>query len=185
MGPGIESRWGRDSPHLSRPGPGAHTASRTMGIGCFPAVKSGRGVTLTLHPLLVPWSRQSRAISLLPLWAVGPVQSLSASTGEHFKKNGNYIRCETCRHFKKKKEEYLRDKINEHKANSKDHSITDIHHKFNPLNAELNPICCLLALLGAHHFLHVSRIRVNSLTLRLLIYIYIYIYGAPILDVSR
>jgi len=30
----------------------------------------------------------------------------------------------------------------------------------NPLNAELNPICYLLALLGAHHFLHVSRIRV-------------------------
>jgi len=56
---------------------------------------------------------------------------------------------------------------------------------FNPLNAELNPICYLLALL-AHHFLHVSRIRVKSLTLRLLMsYIYIYIYGAPILDVSR
>ena len=34
---------------------------------------------------------------------------------------------------------------------------------FNPLNAELNPICYLLALLGAHHFLHVSRIRVNKL----------------------
>jgi hypothetical protein len=31
----------------------------------------------------------------------------------------------------------------------------------NPLNAELNPICYLLALLGAHHILHVSRIRVN------------------------
>ena len=49
----------------------------------------------------------------------------------------------------------------------------------NPLNAELNPICYVLALLGAHHFLHVSRIRVKSLTLRLLmsyIYIYIYIY---------
>ena len=43
----------------------------------------------------------------------------------------------------------------------------------NPLNAELNPICYLLALLGAHHFLHVSRIKVNSLTLRLLMsYIY-------------
>jgi len=42
----------------------------------------------------------------------------------------------------------------------------------NPLNAELNPICYLLALL-AHHFLHVSRIRVKSLTLRLLMsYIY-------------
>ena len=46
----------------------------------------------------------------------------------------------------------------------------------NPLNAELNPICYLLALFGAHHFLHVSRIRVKSLTLRLLMsYIYIYI----------
>jgi hypothetical protein len=31
---------------------------------------------------------------------------------------------------------------------------------FNPLNAELNPICHLLALLGAHHILHVSRIGV-------------------------
>jgi len=51
----------------------------------------------------------------------------------------------------------------------------------NPLNPELNPICCLLALLGAHHFLHVSRIRVKSLTFRLLMsYIYIYIY-----DISR
>jgi len=37
----------------------------------------------------------------------------------------------------------------------------------NPLNPELNPICHLLALL-AHHFLHVSRIMVKSLTLRLL-----------------
>ena len=53
---------------------------------------------------------------------------------------------------------------------------------FNPLNPELNPICYLLALLGAHHFLHVSRIRVKSLTLRQLMS---YIYGAPILDVSR
>jgi len=32
----------------------------------------------------------------------------------------------------------------------------------NPLNAELNPIYHLLALLGAHHILHVSRIRVNN-----------------------
>ena len=29
----------------------------------------------------------------------------------------------------------------------------------NPLKPELNPIYYLLALLGAHHFLHVSRIR--------------------------
>ena len=39
---------------------------------------------------------------------------------------------------------------------------------FNPLNAELNPICHLLALLGVQHFLHVSSLRVKSLTLRLL-----------------
>jgi len=32
---------------------------------------------------------------------------------------------------------------------------------FNPLNAKLNPICHLLALLGTHPILHVSRIRVN------------------------
>ena len=51
----------------------------------------------------------------------------------------------------------------------------------NPLKPELNPICYLLALL-AHHLLHVSRIRVKSLTIRLLMS---YIYGVPILDVSR
>ena len=37
---------------------------------------------------------------------------------------------------------------------------------FNPLNPELNPICYLLALLGAQHFIHVSTIRVKLLTLR-------------------
>ena len=31
----------------------------------------------------------------------------------------------------------------------------------NPLNTKLNPICHLLALLGAHPILHVSRIRVK------------------------
>ena len=52
-------------------------------------------------------------------------------------------------------------------------------YNVNPLNPELNPICYLLALLGAHHFLHVSRIRVKLLTFRLLMS-YIYIY-----DISR
>ena len=52
------------------------------------------------------------------------------------------------------------------------------NNKFlNPLNPELNPICYLLASL-AHHFLHVSRVRVKSFTIRLLMS---YIYGAPIL----
>ena len=42
----------------------------------------------------------------------------------------------------------------------------NINMSINPLKPELNPICYLLALLGAHHFLHVSRIRVKLLTLR-------------------
>jgi len=59
-------------------GPGAHPASCTMHTGSSPEVKSGRSVTLTLQVLLVPWSRKSRSIPLLPLWAVRPVESLSA-----------------------------------------------------------------------------------------------------------
>ena len=61
---------------------------------------------------------------------------------------------------------------------SEERTSDECQNSLNPLNAELNLICYLLALL-AHHFLHVSRIRVKSLTLRLLmsyIYIYIYIY---------
>jgi hypothetical protein len=41
--------------------------------------------------------------------------------------------------------------------------LSSVHNviRLNPLNAELNLICHLHALLGAHHILHVSRIRVN------------------------
>ena len=39
-------------------------------------------------------------------------------------------------------------------------SIT-IYSCINPLNVELNPICHLVALLGAHRILHVSSIRVK------------------------
>jgi transposase len=60
-----------------------------------------------------------------------------------------------------------------------------LYETLNPLRPELNPICCLLAFL-AHHFLHVSRIRVKSLTLRLLMsYIYIYIYDISNLRVKN
>jgi hypothetical protein len=51
-GPGIESRWGRDFPHLYRPTLG----STQPPVQWVPGVMSGRGVTLTPHPLLVPWS---------------------------------------------------------------------------------------------------------------------------------
>jgi hypothetical protein len=54
-GAGIESRWGARFSALFQNGPGAHPASCTMGTVSFPGVKSGRGVTLTPHHLLVPW----------------------------------------------------------------------------------------------------------------------------------
>jgi len=38
-----------------------------------------------------------------------------------------------------------------------------IKPSINPLNAQLNPICHMLALLGAHHILHISRVRVNDI----------------------
>jgi hypothetical protein len=38
-------------------GPGTHPASCVMGTGSFPGVESGRGVTLTPYPLLVPRSK--------------------------------------------------------------------------------------------------------------------------------
>jgi hypothetical protein len=79
----IESRWRRDFSHLSRPALGP-THSCTMGTASFPGLKSGRGMTLTPHPLLVPWSRKDRVIPLLPLWAIRTVQSLSACTWVHF-----------------------------------------------------------------------------------------------------
>jgi hypothetical protein len=63
-------------------GPGADPASCTMGTGSFPGVKCGQAVTLTPHPLPVPWSRKSRVIPQLPLCAVRPVESLSACTVE-------------------------------------------------------------------------------------------------------
>jgi hypothetical protein len=48
-------------------GSGAHPASCTMGTGSFPEIKRGQGLTLTTHPLLVPRSRKSTAIPVLPL----------------------------------------------------------------------------------------------------------------------
>jgi len=58
--------------------------------------------------------------------------------------------------------------ISEAAVPSQPHCTSLVQTQVNPLNRELNPICCLLALLGANHFLHVSRIKVKSLTPRLL-----------------
>jgi len=83
-GPGIESRWGVKLSARVQTGPGTHPASCTMSTVSFLWLKNCRCVTLIPHLLLVPWSRKSRAIPLLLLWAVRPVQSLSACTRVQF-----------------------------------------------------------------------------------------------------
>ena len=55
-GPGIESWWGRDFPHLSRLALGPTQPPVQWVPGLSWGVKSGQGVTLTPHPLLVPRS---------------------------------------------------------------------------------------------------------------------------------
>ena len=147
-------------------GPGTHPASCTMGNGSFLGVKSGRGRNADPSP---PSSAVGHERVELYLYSpYGPYGLYRASvlvqgcmnlaTCCHLKTilglRGATLHCVMCRRCV----------------------------MLNPLNAELNPICYLLALLGAHHFLHVSRIRVKSLILRLLMS---YIYGGPILDVSR
>ena len=82
-GPGIESRWGRDFPHLPRPA----LLPTQLPVQWVPGLsrgKEGQGRAADPSPLLVPWSGKSRAIPLLPLRAVRPVQSFSACTRVHF-----------------------------------------------------------------------------------------------------
>ena len=55
-GPGNESWWGVRFSAPVHTGPGAHPAIFTVVTVSFPGVKSGRGVTLTPHLLLMPWS---------------------------------------------------------------------------------------------------------------------------------
>ena len=54
------------------------------GYRVFTGGKERLGCDADPSPLLVPWSRKGRAIPLLPLWAVRPVQGLSACTRMHF-----------------------------------------------------------------------------------------------------
>jgi hypothetical protein len=66
---GIATGYELDSPGIEfsapfQSGPGAHPASCTMGTGSFPGIESGRGVTLTSHPLLVPRSKNRVALYL-------------------------------------------------------------------------------------------------------------------------
>jgi hypothetical protein len=68
-GPGIESRWGRDFPHLSRPTLGPPILLYN-GYRVFLGVRKRPGRDADPLPLLVPWSKkQSKAIPLLSLRA--------------------------------------------------------------------------------------------------------------------
>jgi hypothetical protein len=104
-GPGIESQWGRDFLHLSRPalGPtqppvqwvlGLSEGKRWPGPDADHSPPSSAMVMkewnyTSIPPVgrtacTEPQCLYSRAISLLPLWAVRPVQSFSACTRVHF-----------------------------------------------------------------------------------------------------
>ena len=90
-GPGNESRWGeifRTSPDR----PWDPPSLLYNGYRVFPGGKERPGRDADPSPLLVPWSWKSRAIPLLSLWAVRPIESLSACTRVHFTFSRPYVR---------------------------------------------------------------------------------------------
>ena len=83
--PGIESRWGggRGFPHLSRTTLGT-TETPVQYVPSLFRGKERSGRDADPSPLLVPWSRKSITMLLLPLSAVLPVESLISCTRVHF-----------------------------------------------------------------------------------------------------
>ena len=64
--PGIESRWGRDFPHPSRPAL-EPMQPRTQCVSGPSRRQSGRGVALTTHPQLAPKLKKEKNTSTPPL----------------------------------------------------------------------------------------------------------------------
>jgi len=87
--PGIKSRWDE----ISRSFPDRPWGPPILlynGYQVFPGGKEWSGRDLIPHTLLVPWSRNSTAILLLPLWAVRPVHSLRACATVQVTLTSNY-----------------------------------------------------------------------------------------------
>jgi len=83
-GPGIESRW-RQIFRTCPDWPRAPSSLVYNEYRVFSSCKERPGSCCwPLTPIPLPRLRNSRAIPLLPLWAVRPVQSLSACTRVHF-----------------------------------------------------------------------------------------------------
>jgi hypothetical protein len=83
-GPGIESRWGGEIFRTCPYRPWGPPSLLYYWYRVFPGGKERPWRDTDPSPLLVPLSRKVRAIPLLPLWAVRPVQSLSDCTRVHF-----------------------------------------------------------------------------------------------------
>jgi hypothetical protein len=78
-GPGIESQWRREFPHLSKPALGPTQPPIRWVPG---KERPGRDADSSLRSSAVGHVRVE--LPLLSLWAVWPVQNLSACTKVHF-----------------------------------------------------------------------------------------------------
>jgi hypothetical protein len=117
-----------------------HPASYTMGAGYFPGVKRpGCGFD---HPA----SSSNKVIGRVELYLCFPSGPLWPVLGVNFIYTVLYH------------EEIFSLHVWLGRMVQENFHITVI----NTLNTKLNPICHLLALLGAHHILHVNRIRINE-----------------------